>query len=596
MLAPYLPLYRRVLRVVMLISVCVLCPAMVMAQAKKTQARPIGLDNLPRAIESTQVTPDGDLLLIAKPRYGKNPTPMVRIMAASTMFQTDPITFSKDSWSNLRIEHAAQSVDGKLWAIGRRDVIYRSLQDGWKKVAIGEVNRNACAKRKRYRGPCQMVLPISGSRAVALRPVYGRDDKQQTILSTQVIALQQGYDKPLATVLLPNVVLGPAVQDGQGGFWVMMQRVNIGSNYKPLRGYLHYTSKGEWLMWSDSGESVAGTTLKGRSGFVIDPEQRKMAPDGKGGFYAIGKDRKVYHVDANGKTRLFSANVPTCQYCRPLSLYSESKQLHLLMAKWKDKEAGAREMIEELKWLQFDVNGAPMGQSLVPVYKKPTRWTMRTFYNNVRIQASAGNVWLTGPGLIMHRDSKGWSWIGDQKAVEAALIKQYSEQEKQTPSESSPTLQLVGVGAGAALAVGGLIGNYMLADDDRTQYIFTQWALSTLVGYYPGSWLYPYVIDNGDPAQLRWTCLGTTVVAMPLAVGLTTWLVGESTLPTTRNDSFSGKRFLSATGGAALGTLTSMIIARIIYGAEPQTAEWVVNLIGASIVSSAAGVGYFLSD
>ena len=196
MLAPYLPSSRRVLRAAMLISICASSLAVLsnaaMAQAKKPQARPIGLDNLPRAVESTQVTPDGDLLLIAKPRYGKNPTPMVRIMAASTMFQTDPITFSKDSWSNLRIEHAAQSVDGKLWAIGRRDVIYRSLQDGWKKVSIGEVNRNACAKRKRYRGPCQMVLPISGSRAVALRPVYGRDDKQQTILSTQVIA--HAYD------------------------------------------------------------------------------------------------------------------------------------------------------------------------------------------------------------------------------------------------------------------------------------------------------------------------------------------------------------------------------------------------------------------
>lgn len=588
-------------------AVMLLWSGPLLAQAEQDKealiARPVGIERLPKSSAYASATSDGDLLLVhEQPSQKTQPQSMTRIIAASTMFQLDPIIFTEQALSNLRLEYVAQSAEQVLWGVGAQQAIVKPLGQPWEAIDLGEpVDARACQARRHFDGPCQLVVPLGQGKAVVLRPTFEERQGQGRVLSTQVIALMAGQSEALAKVVLPNVVMGPAVQDGKGGFWVMIQRVQLGSNYKPMRGYLHYTSDGYWLLWSDSGESIDGTKFMGRAGFLIEPQSRKMAPDGNGGFLAIGKDRKLYRVDEQGKVGPFSAEQPSCLYCQPLSVAYDAttKDVHLVMAKWRGGEASDHRVEEPLRWMRFEQSGRLAQSELVPLTEEQQRRGLG-LYASVGVLAGANNAWIVGPGLLMHRDRQEWSWLDEMDKVNAYLQRQF-DAGKLAPDGTtiddpealkSPQLKLLGYSLSAGLTVGGLVGAYALADDDRSASLFYTWMLGSLATYYPASWFYPYVVDTGDPGQLRWTCLGAGFVGVPLVAAGTTWLVGESFEGQYNDSPFTGKSFMGALGGAAVGTLGSALLAKLIYSADPSTEEWIVATLGAMLVTSGATFGY----
>ena len=232
-------------------------------------------------------------------------------------------------------------------------------------------------------------------RAVTLRPVMSAGS-----IGTEVYAVEQGELRPLGSVVLPGVALGPVVKDGEGGFWVMLRRTVQTSNFKPMRGYLHYTVDGEWKMWSDSGEAVEGTELLGKATFLIDPNVRKMAPDGKGGFFALGQDRVLYHVSKEGETSKFSKDQPNCQYCQPLAIAYDEGQgtLNMLLGEWREGEGGVAEVLGPTRWLDFDVSdGALVRDEVVPMPIGEAGVT-REFFETAVIAADRESKWLSAPG------------------------------------------------------------------------------------------------------------------------------------------------------------------------------------------------------
>lgn len=569
-------------------------------------ARPVGLDGLPSKFSDASASAEGDLLLVHDASSKPQPKAISRVIAASTMFQIDPVVFSEPELANMRLEHVAQSAQQTMWGVGASVAVAKRAGMAWEKINLGApIDAQACRARRHFDGTCQLVVPLSNERAVVLRPVFEQRGELGRVLSTQVIAVVADQPQPLARVTLPNVVMGPAVQDGKGGFWVMIQRVQLGSNYKPMRGYLHYTADGFWLLWSDSGESIEGTKFMGRAGFLIDPQVRKMSSDGQGGFLAIGKDRKLYRVDEQGKVARFSDAVPSCQYCQPLSVAYDftSREVHLLMAKWRGGEARDHKLEEPLRWLRFGQQGELEQTELVPLPEQAQRKGLG-LYASMRVLAGARNAWILGQDLLMHRDLKEWSWIDSVSKVDAHLQKLYAQGklgldgEPAEPVASDQTLKHVGMGTSLALTTGTMAASFALSDQyDSSALLLYVWGVGALATYYPATWYYPYVVDTGDPDQLRWMCLGAGVLAVPLASAGATWFMGEYFESAYLGEyDLTGKSFLGALGGAAAGTLASTLLARLIYGADPNTEEWIVATLGAMLVSSGATLGYVLTE
>lgn len=569
-------------------------------------ARPVGLDGLPDKIGDASVSAEGDLLLVHDASSKPQPKALSRVIAASTMFQIDPVVFTEPELANMRLEHLAQSAQQTMWGVGASLAVARRAGMGWEKINLGAtIDAQACRARRHFDGTCQLIVPLSNDRAVVLRPVFEQRGDEGRVLSTQVIAVVADQPQPLARVTLPNVVMGPAVQDGKGGFWVMIQRVQLGSNYKPMRGYLHYTADGFWLLWSDSGESIEGTKFMGRAGFLIDPQVRKMTSDGQGGFLAIGKDRKLYRVDEQGKVARFSDAVPSCQYCQPLSVAYDftSREVHLLMAKWRGGEAQDHKLEEPLRWMRFGQKGQLEQTELVPLPEDAERKGLG-LYASMRVLAGARNAWILGQGLLMHRDLKEWSWIDSMSKVDAHLQKLYAQGKlgldgaQTEPVAPNETLKYVGMGTSLALTTGAMAASFALSDHyESSSLLLYVWGVGALATYYPATWFYPYVVDTGDPDQLRWTCLSAGIVTVPLAAAGSTWFMGEYFESAYEGEyDLTGKSFLGALGGAAAGTLTSALLARLIYGADPNTEEWIVATLGAMLVSSGATLGYVLTE
>ena len=58
-------------------------------------ARPVGLDGLPGKIGDASVSAEGDLLLVHDASSKPQPKAISRVIAASTMFQIDPVVFTE---------------------------------------------------------------------------------------------------------------------------------------------------------------------------------------------------------------------------------------------------------------------------------------------------------------------------------------------------------------------------------------------------------------------------------------------------------------------------------------------------------------------
>ena len=567
-------------------------------------ARPIGLEKLPSRRGVAVASADGDLLVVHDASTQAQPHAMTRVIAASTMFQLDGIVFDREPEASMRVEHVAQGPQQTLWAVGRSLLVHKRAGLPWEAVELGPVDEEACKARRRFEGPCQLVVPLTEERAVVLRPVFEQPKGQGRVLSTQLIAVQSGQPKPLARVSLPNIVMGPAVQDGQGGFWTMVQRVQLGVNYKPLRGYMRYTAQGDWLMWSDSQEAIPGIKLMGQAALLIDPQPGKMAPDGQGGFITIGRDRKIYRVDAQGVPSRVSAQQPACHYCHPLSVAYDpiTREVHLLMAKWRGGEASARVLEEPLRWMRFGAQGALEDSELVPLPEPFARQGV-SLYDQLQLHVAARQVWLVGPTLLMHRDKREWSWLDEPSRVNA-YIQSLVAQGKTVPGDPEEPLQgppsmalkYTGLSAMAALTVGGLVGAGVWAPEGRGAELFVPWLFGTLAAYYPGQLVFPHVIDSGDPTALRWSCLGAGALGLPLLTGGTTWLMGEYYETQQGRGEFNGRSLLGAMGGAAVGTAGALLLARLVYGADPKTEEWIVNALASSLIASAATWGYMWTE
>jgi len=579
---------------------CAAAPAA--AQQTKTPVlRPVGLEGVPNGIKQATATLTGDLLVVPLDRARLKGQPMTRLMSSSEAFQIEPVNFSEPSWATLKMDDVSQHKDGTLWTVGQDLVLYRPLGKPWAEVGIGALEEVACKRWVQFGAACQMVVPLAQKRAIVLRPKYERVGSRR-MLSTEVIAVEQGSRAPLGRVVLPGIALGPSVRDGLGGFWVMVRRMKQ-SGVSPMRGYLHYTSEGQWLMWSDSEEAVEGTTLMGQAAFVVDPEPRKMAPDGKGGFYAIGKDDIIYHVDVDGKASTFSADQPRCQYCRILSLsYDElSDEVIVLSSKWRVLSNGQREFVEGLKWLRFSAGGALQWTETVPMPKKVNAENL-ALYDTVTVHAAKKNTWVLAPGLALHRDELSWSWLATGDDVQEILVAQ-RKQELRDNADSG--LYAVGVYGGMGTAAATLVGSVVVLNanfpdvegSQKVGAVGSAYLMSLLVGSYTSTLFYrslaapdPEVTESSRSARFLSGGLLT-----PLLIGGTNWYMMTALLGAETNN--LGTLWWSL-GGAGVGTAASLFFARTIYdnSIADEPPHLFVTLLGTSIVSGFSSLGYALGS
>lgn len=605
------------------------------AQPAQLKVKPVGIDGVPERFVQVTAMSSGDVLLVPPPKLQKRGRPMSRVLASGSLYQIDPVVFGNPEWAAIKIDDAVEAPDQTLWAIGGDSVVYQPRGDVWQLIEMPQLNRNNCRNWEEFGVPCQIIVPVADDRAVVLRPRY-----QSGALSTEVYAIQQGERRPLGSVVLPGIALGPAIQDGEGGFWVMLRRTVKTSNYKPMRGYLHYTADGNWLMWSDSGESVEGTELVGKAPFLIDPNVRKMASDGAGGFYAIGRDRIIYHVDKNGSANRFSSDQPTCNYCQPMAIdFDEtSGQLHLLLSEWREGDAGQIEIMGETRWIRFDgASGKVAADEPIPlpaeVMERP-----REVFEEVRLAAIASGVWIAAPGMLFHRDSSGWYWLTD---VESAAKQESVEIEQARIAKANPQLAAIGTYGNLGLAVGGIGGAFgtvlarqaarenaaftcsdlrtncsVLDDGAAFYYTGVTWGLGGLAAWYPATLMYSGLYPEKSAGKMRGARVIGGGILATVATGLVVVFMGEGLAKSVEEDetpndgssstsSFdtSGRAVAAAMGGAAVGTLGSVALMRlsIDYGAPEQegskdqeTRFFWRSILGAAAISGMSTLSYVL--
>ncbi len=573
---------------------------------------PAGADGLPMSITHATATKDGGLLLIPV-RQGSDSASLVTVRSSGPdAFLVEPASFDSRTFGSPTFEHAAQDSELTTWAVAGEQVLWRGPASGWSLIRAGDQDKTACVAWQRFGTTCSVLVPIANQRAILLRPRYGVINETR-VLGSEVVALQQGVDEPLATVSLPGVALGPAVTDGEGGFWVMLRRTKGAmkvKNNKPMEGYLHYTSEGLWEMWSDSGEVVEGTELKGRSSFVINPEPRKMAPDMRGGFFAISKDETVYHVDSEGNADAFSTMQPTCQDCRQIAIAFDStrRELHLISAQWKNQRSG-RKFVRGMSYMRFDANGGRVFAEDIPL-PPGIRGDDVNLFDSIKLFAEAGQVWMLGRQMLLHRSSQGWRWLGEGQQVAEMLERERVEaaarERAERADETTATLALYGsIGLTAASILGAAIAQPLDEDDtsldgsiDASE-VFSGWGVGALAGLLPGFLFYPNLSSYAPQDEINDTMIWVGAVATPLAVTAGTWLTAELTTSGAQwrgGETFSTQSLLGTAGGAAVGTLTSALLTRLLLDNVVEDVDPLIStFLGSALTAGFATFGWALA-
>lgn len=577
--------------------------------------KPAGADGLPEAITHATATKDGGLLLIPVRKNGESASLVTVRSSGPDAFVVEPASFDARTFGSPTFEHAAQDNELTTWAVASEQVLWRGPASGWSLIRAGDQDKTACVAWQRFGTTCSVLAPIANQRAILLRPRYGNVDGKR-VLGSEVVALQQGSDEPLATVALPGVALGPAVTDGKGGFWVMLRRTDDARKIlklDPMEGYLHYTAEGLWEMWSDSGEPVEGTELKGRSVFVINPEPRKMAPDMQGGFFAISKDETVYHVEEDGSVDAFSTMQPTCQDCRQIAIAFDAsrRELHLISAQWKNKRSG-RTFVRGMSYMRFDANGGRVFAEDIPLPPGVRGDDVRLF-DSIKLFAEAGQVWVLGRQMLLHRSSQGWRWLGEGQQVAQMLERERAEEAARERAERAnpelATLALYGsIGLttatilGAAIAQPGNVttttGNTTSTQGDASE-VFAAWGVGALAGLLPGYLFYPNLSSYAPADEIGDTMTWVGAIATPLAVTAGTWVTAEATTAgaTWRvDDGFSTRSLLGTAGGAAVGTLSSALLTRLLLdSAGEEVSPLISTFLGTAMTAGFATFGWALT-
>lgn len=568
-------------------------------QVDEQGARRVAVDEIPGRAESLVTLNSGDVVLLEPVEAQSATRAMTRLTHAGGMYQLDPMSFGNPNWSKIRVDHVTQGADDTLWAVGEDSVMYQRPNEGWQLIQLPSLNRRPCKEWSQFGVPCQMIVPVGAGRAVTIRPVMRAGS-----IGTEVYAVEQGELRPLGSVVLPGVALGPVVKDGEGGFWVMLRRTVQTSNFKPMRGYLHYTVDGEWKMWSDSGESVEGTELLGKATFLIDPNVRKMAPDGAGGFFALGQDRVLYHVSKDGETSKFSKDQPNCQYCQPLAIAYDEKQnvLNMLLGEWREGEGGAAEVLGPTRWLDFDVkDGALLRDEVVPLPIGEEGVT-RAFFETAVIAAEQEGKWLSAPGMLMHRARSGWSLLVKPEVIEQmdALEKKRDYEAKTNPAISRMALVgqlgIIGVGIGASMWKASRTRGFATETSTSGDYTLNSAIYAPMVGALAGYYPAAYTVAYMDPAKAgesgRMFCLSTGLLGTAAGNLLGVLIMGEAAAKSQNEavKTFAPRSVLAASGGAVVGTMSSALLTGLMYRhsdseLQPVWTGLLVSSVGASVSS-----------
>lgn len=570
----------------------------------------VQLDDLPPEVSMIVQTSDA-LLLLEPPARQQPGQPMVRLVSGRGMYSLDPVQFGNPNWSRLKINHVTQGSDGTLWAVGSDSVLVQPAGDFWQSIELPQLNSGRCKTWERFGSPCQMIVPVSEQQAVVFRP-----SPKNAKFGTEVVAVQAGELRALGTINLPGIALGPVVSDGQGGFWVMIRRTSQSSNFKPMRGYMRYTSGGTWQMWSDSGESVEGTEYIGKTKFLVDTDARKIAPDGRGGFFTVGADRVIYHVDQAGESKKFSADQPRCVYCQPIALSFDKStdQLTLLLGEYRVGEAGQFESKEgPVRLVHFDAKSGALVADPAPNVPIPAEYEkkwMGEFLSKVQLASTAQGTWVAAPGLYLHQDGGKWFWPVKQEVFAKQLQVLEVERKKQ---QADPKKASLGTYGSYGLIAAGLGGGYLLGTlrsrgDGRGlvgyRVLFTS-GFGALAGWLPALMSMPFISDSARDLPSRRACLGAGAGTMIAVTGLSVWLAG-SWLATTEFEDTSGSSSGSMTsqrtigldpmgavgaiGGAALGSAAGMYLMKLIYDygdkePDPQISGFVVSAVASSVAT-----------
>ncbi len=572
------------------------------AHAQQVEAKLVAVDAIPGRAESLVALESGDVVLLEPVAAQRSARPMTRLVSAGGLYQLDPIIFGNPAWASLKLDHVTQGADQTLWAVGEDSVVYQRPGESWQLIQLPELSRKSCREWGKFGVPCQMIVPVGQDRAVTLRPVMKRGR-----IGTEVYAVQQGELRALGSVVLPGVALGPVVKDGEGGFWVMLRRTVQTSNFKPMRGYLHYTASGEWKMWSDSGEVVEGTELLGKTKFLIDPNVRKMAPDGQGGFFAVGQDRVLYRVAANGEAAKFSEAQPMCQYCQPLAISYDERvdTLNMVLGEWREGEAGNVEVMGPTRWLEFSAkDGTLLLDEEVPT-PLIAETAQREFFSTVVISAAQESKWLSAPGMLLHRSRSGWALLSPPEVLEQRKIE---EEIAATEAAKNPAIGQAALLGELGLGTLGVVGSFLRVDQIDTDTTvggtgYPAWValplLSSLAGWYPAIYTVPYL----DPARRgeagRGACLSTGLLGMTALNAGTTLVYGELVSPFTQDDSmiqrekFTPRSVLGAVGGATVGTMSSALLTSLIYQhADKEPNTLVTSLLMTFVSGSISSMTY----
>lgn len=584
----------------LVMSGLIMCSAVSVAHAQQG-AKLVAVDAIPGRAESLVALDSGDVVLLEPVAAQRSARPMTKLVSAGGLYQLDPIIFGNPSWASLKLDHVTQGSDGTLWAVGEDSVVHQKPGESWQMIQLPELRRQSCKDWGKFGVPCQMIVPVGDGRAVTLRPV-----RQRGQIGTEVYAVEQGELRALGSVVLPGVALGPVVKDGAGGFWVMLRRTVQTSNFKPMRGYLHYTVDGEWKMWSDSGEVVEGTDFVGKTKFLIDPNVRKMAYDGQGGFFALGQDRILYRVDASGDATRFSASQPTCQYCQPLAIAYDEKvgTLSMVMGEWREGEAGSVDVVGPTRWLEFEgKSGELMVDEEVPTPLIDAS-NQREFFSRVVISASQESKWLSAPGMLLHRSRSGWALLSAPEVLERReLEQQIAEQE----ASKIPAIAQAAPLAELALAMGGVVGSAVLLRgmDEKSALEssnYPDWValplMGTLAGWYPAMYTVGYLDPKKRNESGRLFCLSSGLLGVTALNAGGVLLFGELASPYTQEElmnpqeKFAPRSVLGAVGGATVGTMSGALLTSLWYqhaeeAPNPLVSSLLMSLVGSSLSSMA---------
>jgi hypothetical protein len=353
-------------------------------------------------------------------------------------------------------------------------------------------------------------------------------------------------------------------------------------------------------MWNNSKEQIEGVDLRGPVLFESEPEPRKMSADGAGGFFSASRTRGVWRVDKDGVAKEFGPAELKCTYCHVLSLSWDplTRELHVLTAQWRD-EAGTRKIIEGLKWWRLDGRGSVISHSPVPLGHNRDV----PFYENVSVKANRGQTWVLGPNLWLHQDGRQWTIMlpstGAKNGVKGATALGQQGEVKggsQAP-DSSAALYAVGLVGGIGLATVSTLAGIAIAPEPEQQIAVYTWLVGMLGAYYPTQLALPWIAGNHPDEPTSLGCLTGGLLGIAAITGVSVWGFGDIIASSVYEEryAFSGARLGGALGGAAVGTLVSYGLARLLYGDEPNPeVDGIVVILGTALTASFSMFGYYL--